>query len=137
MLANTWLLLFLICCVNSGMIWDEDCEDKECSGSPDRGDGVTIFDDWDESTRTYSTKITYTCAEGLGFDTTGSPSKIDGYCGKKCSGFSWNGCFTSGFGWWDNDPADCRNSDPEWRISGGLSQLPECNVGKQPWINFL
>ena len=133
MLAKLWFILFLICCVHSGMIWDEECEDKECSGTPDRGDGVTVHDDWDGSTRSYSTQITYTCDEGLGFDTTGSPAKLSGYCGKKCSGFDWYGCFTS---WSDNDPAECRSSDPEWRISGE-SSLPECNVGKKLWINFL
>ena len=131
MLANLWLIQLLICCVQSDMMWDEDCEAKECSGSPDRGDGLNSFDDWDGSTRTYSTGIKYTCAEGLGFDTTGSPSTINGYCGKKCDG-GYYGCYAGG-----QDPAECRNSDPEWRISGGLSQLPECNVGKETWRNFL
>ena len=126
MLANLWLILLLICWVQSGMIWDEACEDKECSGSPDRGDGLNSFDDWDGSTRTYSTRIRYTCADGLGFGTTGSPTTITAFCGKKCDGFSWMGCFSS----WE-DPAECRNSAPEWRITGGLSQLPECNVGEK------
>ena len=107
------------------MMWDKDCEAKECSGSPERGDGLNSFDNWDESTRTYSTTITYTCGEGLGFDTTGSPSTITGYCGKKC--LDWlDDCFTFS----DPDPAECRNSDPEWRFSDGtnhhLSELPEC-----------
>ena len=132
MLVNLWLILLLICCVQSqNMIWDEDCEAKECSGSPVRGDGLNSFDDWDGSTRTYSTGIKYTCADGLGFDTTGSPSTINGYCGKKCDG-GYFGCYA---GW--EDPAECRDSDPEWRISGGLSQLPECNVGEETWRNFL
>ena len=134
MLANLWLIQLLIRCVQSAMMWDKDCSAKECSGSPERGDGLNSFDNWDESTRTYSTTITYTCAEGLGFDTTGSPTKIYGYCGKKCTAHSWRDqCSTRT----DDDPAECRNSDPEWRISGGLSQLPECNVGEKTWRNFL
>ena len=132
MLANLWFILLLICSVHSGYIWDPDCAAKECSGDPDRGDGVKSLDNWDGSTRTYSTAITYTCAEGLGFDTTGSPSTITGYCGKKCWE-GWNDCY--GTSWLDPDPAECRNSDPEWRFSGfpDLSELPECNVGKTKW----
>ena len=117
-------LLFLLQSALCVKIWDPDCSSKECSGSPDRGDGVTSFDDWDGSTRTYSTKITYTCDEGLGFDTADSPSKIESYCGKKCD--RWRGdCFTS---WFDPDPARCRNQDPDWRHEGG--QLPGCTIGE-------
>ena len=119
-------LLFLLQSAHCAKIWDPDCSSKKCSGSPDRGDGVTSFDDWDGSTRTYSTKITYTCDEGLGFDTTGSPSKIESYCGKKCDG--WKGKYsTDCFSSW-SDPARCRNRNPDWRHEGG--QLPGCTIGE-------
>ena len=120
-------LLFLLQSVHCVKIWDPDCSSKECSGSPDRGDGVTSFDDWDGSTRTYSTKITYTCDEGLGFDTIDSPSKIESHCGRKCDGRKgkWSTyCFT----WLDPDPAKCRNQDPDWDHEGG--QLPGCTIGE-------
>ena len=125
--AILWFLLLLICFVNSASIWDPECATKECPGDPDRGDGVNSFDDWDGTTKTYSTKITYTCADGLGFDTTGSPAKIESFCGKKCNGFNTENvhrCYYSG----GVDPAECRNSDPEWDHEGG--QLPGCTVGK-------
>ena len=130
-MANFWLILLTIYGVNSSLIWDPECEGKECSGSPDRGDGLTNFDDWDGSTRTYGTKITYTCAEGFAFDLKGFPSKIENYCGKKCEGWSIGShkkCFLNQN---KSDEAGCRISGPEWSNKDG--KLPRCVLRTTRW----
>ena len=130
-MANFWLILLTIYGVNSILIWDPECEGKECSGSPDRGDRVTSFDNWDGSTRSYGTKITYTCAEGFAFDLKGFPSKIENYCGKKCEGWiigSQRKCFLSQD---KSDQAGCRVSGPEWSNKDG--KLPRCVLRTTRW----
>ena len=130
-MANFWLIILTIFGVNSSLIWDPECEGKECSGSPDRGDGLTSFDNWDGSTRTYSTKITYTCAEGFAFDLKGFPSKIENYCGKKCEGWSIGSqkkCFLSQD---KSDRIGCRISGPEWSDKDG--KLPRCVLPHTRW----
>ena len=132
-MANFWLIILTIFGVNSSLIWDPECEGKECSGSPDRGDRVTSFDDWDGSTRTYGTKITYTCAEGFAFDLKGFPSKIENYCGKKCEGWiigSQKTCFLSQD---KSDQAGCRISGPEWSNKDGKLPLPRCVLRTTRW----
>ena len=134
MMANFRLIILTIFGVNSSLIWDPECEGKECSGSPDRGDRVTSFDDWDGSTRTYGTKITYICAEGFVFDIKGFPSKIESFCGKKCDGWSIGSkrkCFSSQV---KSDPAECK-SGPEWRNKDGL--LPGCVLRHTRWKKSL
>ena len=130
-MANFRLIILTIFGVHSSLIWDPECEGKECSGSPDRGDEVTSFDDWDGFTRTYGTKITYTCAEGFAFDLKGFPSKIENYCGKMCEGWSIGSqkkCFLSQD---KSDQAGCRISGPEWSNKDG--KLPRCVLPHIRW----
>ena len=130
-MANFWLIILTIFGVNSSLIWDPECEGKECSGSPDRGDRVTSFDNWDGSTRSYGTKITYTCAEGFAFDLKGFPSKIENYCGKKCEGWSIGSQKTCFLSQDKSDQAGCRVSGPEWSNKDG--KLPRCVLRTTRW----
>ena len=129
------LVLLLVSRLYAGKIWDPQCKlsySRTCTGNPIRGDGTTSFDDWNGSTKKYSSIVTYTCNEGVGFDTTNSPSKVYAYCGKKCNeryvsgwGGGWKG-YCSG-----TDPAACRYQDPQWRYSAlSGSSLPSCSVGE-------
>ena len=124
-----WLVLVLVCGLFAGNIWDPRCKystSRRCSGAPARADGTSSFDDWD-GTKKYSTKVSYSCDEGLGFDTTNSPSKVYAYCGKMCS----EQVDPEWAGWCDwGDPADCRLQDPQWRYIGFTGgSLPSCSVG--------
>ena len=122
----------------AGTIWDPRCKQahsRRCLGGPLRGDGATSFDDWNGSTKKYSSVVTYTCNEGVGFDTTNSPSKVYAKCGKTCTeryvsgwGGGWSGRCVGTY-----DPAQCRYQDPEWRYVGFTgSSLPSCSVGESP-----
>ena len=131
------LVLLLVSRLYAGKIWDPQCKlsySRRCSGDPLRGDGSNTFDDWDGSTKRYSTKVTYTCNDGVGFDTTNSPAKVSAYCGKKCDEHYVSGY---GGGWAGycrgTDPADCRYQDPHWyysALNSAGNSLPSCSVGE-------
>ena len=73
--------------VHGGLIWDPDCLYSECVGDPLVGDGFSTFDDWTGS-RKYSTKVHFTCNEGIGFDLyddwNNAPTMIYMQCGRQC-----------------------------------------------------
>ena len=129
-MAPGWLVLLLVSGHHGGSIWDPRCQyswSRTCPGDPLRGDGTSTFDDWDGAKK-YSTRVSYSCNEGVGFDTTNSPAKVFAYCGKKCSESSDEDL--AGLCNW-GDPAECRYQDPQWRYSGFTgSSLPSCSVGE-------
>ena len=127
--------------VHGGWIWDPDCLNSECVGDPLVGDGFSSFDDWTGS-RKYSTKVHFTCNEGIGFDLyddwNNAPTMIYMQCGRQCEEgtygrYHWKAGQGTGRckyvqGW----------CNPDWLYSftPESDRIPECSIGDQEWHNF-
>ena len=122
--------------VHGGWIWDPDCLNSECVGDPLVGDGFSSFDDWTGS-RKYSTKVHFTCNEGIGFDLyddwNNAPTMIYMQCGRQCEEGTYGRYHYKagqGTGRCKYDQGLCY---PDWLYSftPEFGDLPACSIGDQ------
>ena len=121
---------------HGGWIWDPDCLNSECVGDPLVGDGFSSFDDWTGS-RKYSTKVHFTCNEGIGFDLyddwNNAPTMIYMQCGRQCEEGTY-GRYHSKAG---QGTGRCKYyqgwCNPDWLYSftPEFGDLPACSIGDQ------
>ena len=123
----------------AGWIWNPECSQSWCWGDPLEGDGISSFDDWSGSYR-YSTRVFYTCNEGVGFDlydnNYNAPAKIYAQCGQQCL----EGTFPWGHQRAGQGNGRCKYNQgpcyPDWLYSftPEWGSLPDCSIGEEEMI---